>query len=286
MKAVIAAVVVILAMVLIAQTVYVVDMKEQAIVLQFGQYVRTVQEAGLQVKVPFIQSVSKFDKRILISEPLPGEYLELDKKRLVVDHITRWRISDPLEFFKSVRTEVGGLARLQPIVLAELRDELAVLPMKDIIGEERENVMDRVADRVQERVSPFGIEIVDIRIKRVDLPQEVQQSVFDRMIAERQRLAKQFRAEGEEEAVKITAEADKQVTIIDAEGYGESEKLRGEGDAEATSIYAASFERDAEFYGFLRALESYRQFLVKQSTLVLSADSELFRYLEGSDATP
>ena len=271
----------ILAVVIGGQTVYTVDMTEQAIVLQFGQYVRTVQEPGLYLKVPFTQDVTKFDRRILISDTLPGEYLDLDKKRLVVDHVTRWRINDPLEYFKSVRTEAGGLARLQPIVLAELRDELAVLPLRDIIGQERENIMDRVARRVQERVSSFGMEIIDVRIKRADLPKEVQQSVFDRMKAERGRLAKQFRAEGEEEAAKIRAEADKQVTIIDAEGYGKSEALRGEGDAEATSIYATSFQQDSEFYGFLRTLESYQKLLTGDATLVLSSDSELFRYLSG-----
>ena len=271
----------ILAVVIGGQTVYTVDMTEQAIVLQFGQYVRTVQEPGLYLKVPFTQDVTKFDRRILISDTLPGEYLDLDKKRLVVDHVTRWRINDPLEYFKSVRTEAGGLARLQPIVLAELRDELAVLPLRAIIGLERENIMDRVARRVQERVSSFGMEIIDVRIKRADLPKEVQQSVFDRMKAERGRLAKQFRAEGEEEAAKIRAEADKQVTIIDAEGYGKSEALRGEGDAEATSIYATSFQQDSEFYGFLRTLESYQKLLTGDATLVLSSDSELFRYLSG-----
>ena len=271
----------ILAVVIGGQTVYTVDMTEQAIVLQFGQYVRTVQEPGLYLKVPFTQDVTKFDRRILISDTLPGEYLDLDKKRLVVDHVTRGRINDPLEYFKSVRTEAGGLARLQPIVLAELRDELAVLPLRAIIGQERENIMDRVARRVQERVSSFGMEIIDVRIKRADLPKEVQQSVFDRMKAERGRLAKQFRAEGEEEAAKIRAEADKQVTIIDAEGYGKSEALRGEGDAEATSIYATSFQQDSEFYGFLRTLESYQKLLTGDATLVLSSDSELFRYLSG-----
>lgn len=290
MKTAVAIILAIVVWVLVGQTAYIVDVTQQAIVLQFGQYVKTVQEPGLYLKVPFAQSVAIFDRRVLASDTAPGEYLELDKKRLVVDSVTRWRISDPLEFYKSVRTEAGALARLQPIVFADLRDELAVRPMDAIIGKEREVIMDRVAKRSQEKVSPFGIEIVDVRIKRVDLPVEVQQSVFDRMKAERERLAKGFRAEGEEAAAILRAEADKQVTILSAEGYQQSQRLRGEGDALATAIYAGSFQKDPEFYGFLRTLEAYTAFLKERSTVVLGADSELFQFLErpgaGSPAKP
>jgi membrane protease subunit HflC len=279
-KALVAVILLVVVLVLVGQTAYVVDMTQQGIVLQFGQYVKTVREPGLHFKIPFVQDVTLFDKRVLVSDALPGEYLELEKKRLVVDHITRWRISDPLEFFKSVRTETGALARLQPIVLAELRDELALRPLASIIGKEREEIMDEVAQRVRAKVAPFGIEIVDVRIKRVDLPKEVQNSVFARMKAERERLAKQFRAEGEEEAAKLRAEADKQVTIISAEGYEQSQKLRGEGDAQATAIYAAAFQRDPEFYGFLRTLDAYGRFLSQRTKIIIDADSELFQFLK------
>lgn len=280
MKGLVIVIFVVAVWILAGQTAFTVDVTEQAIVLQFGQYVRTVQEPGLHFKTPFTQAVSKFDKRVLVSDAPPGEYLELDKKRLVVDHVTRWRISDPLEFYKSVRTEIGGLARMQPIVLAELRDELAMRPMSDIIGKEREVIMEKVASRVRMKVQPFGIDIVDVRIKRVDLPKEVQGSVFGRMKAERERLGKQFRAEGEEAAAMLRAEADKQVTIIAAEGYERSQRLRGEGDAKATAIYAASFQQDPEFYGFLRTLEAYNSFLKERTTVVLSANSELFQFLK------
>lgn len=280
MKGLVIVIFVVAVWILAGQTVFIVDVTEQAIVLQFGQYVRTVQEPGLYFKTPFTQSVNKFDKRVLVSDALPGEYLELDKKRLVVDNVTRYRISDPLEFYKSVRTEIGGLARMQPIVLAELRDELAMRPMSDIIGKEREVIMDKVANRVRTKVQPFGMDIVDVRIKRVDLPKEVQGSVFGRMKAERERLGKQFRAEGEESAAVLRAEADKQVTIIAAEGYERSQRLRGEGDAKATAIYAASFQQDPEFYGFLRTLEAYNSFLKERTTVVLSANSELFQFLK------
>lgn len=290
MKAFVTMILLAIAWVLVVQSTYIVDVTEQAIVLQFGQYIKTVREPGFYFKVPFTQSVASFDKRVLVSDTAPGEYLELDKKRLVVDSITRWRISDPLEFYKSVRTEAGALARLQPIVFADLRDDLALRPMDAIIGKEREVIMDRIAKRAQEKVSPFGIEIVDVRIKRVDLPIEVQESVFARMKAERERLAKGFRAEGEEAAAILRAEADKQVTILDAEGYQQSQRLRGEGDAQATAIYAASFQQDPEFYGFLRTLEAYGSFLKERSTVVLGADSELFQFLErpgaGSQAKP
>lgn len=280
MKGLVIVIFVVAVWILAGQTAFTVDMTEQAIVLQFGQYVRTVQEPGLYFKTPFTQAVSKFDKRVLVSDALPGEYLELDKKRLVVDNVTRYRISDPLEFYKSVRTEIGGLARMQPIILAELRDELAMRPMSDIIGKEREVIMEKVASRVRMKVQPFGMDIVDVRIKRVDLPKEVQGSVFGRMKAERERLGKQFRAEGEEAAAMLRAEADKQVTIIAAEGYERSQRLRGEGDAKATAIYAASFQQDPEFYGFLRTLEAYNSFLKERTTVVLSANSELFQFLK------
>jgi len=281
-KAVITVVVMIVALVLVSQAVYTVDVTKQAILLQFGKHVRTVYQPGLHFKVPFIQKVTLFEKRILISDAFPGEYLDLDKKRLEVDHVTRWRVKDPLEFYKSVRDEIGALGRLQPIVLSELRDELALHPIVEIIGPKREQIMDTVAIRVAPKVEPFGIEIIDVRIKRADLPGEVRDSVFARMEAERQVKAKKYRAQGEEQALEIRADADKEKTIILATAYEQSETLRGEGDAQATAVYAAAFEQDPEFYAFLRTLEAYENFLTQDTTLVLSSDSELFKYLESS----
>ena len=264
-----------------SQALFTVDMTEQAIILQMGQYVRTVKEPGLNFRVPFIQSVTVFEKRILVSDAAPAEYLTLDKKRLVVDHISRWRIADPLQFYKSVGSEAGALARVDDIVWSEMRAELAGHNFVDVISTKREAIMDTVAAEARLKALEFGIEVIDVRIKRADLPEEVEASVFDRMRAERQRIAKKYRAEGEEIAAKTMAEADRERTVILALAYEESQGLKGGGDAEATRVYAQAFERDPEFYDFLRSLEAYERFLTGQTTLVLGSDAELFKYLEG-----
>jgi membrane protease subunit HflC len=276
----VAIVVAILAVVIvIPQTLFTVDQTKQSIVLQFGQPITTHSTPGLKVKTPFLQSVIAFEKRILTSDPGAGEYLSADKKRLLVDHVSRWRIRDPLRFFQTVRNEGGGSERLKAIVFSEMRAELALHPIVDIISGQREQIMETVAQRVQPKVADFGIEIVDVRIRRADLPAEVLNSVFARMQAERDREAKRYRAEGEEEAAKERADADRQRTIILAEAYEEAQVLRGDGDAAAVSIYAKAFTQDSEFYAFLRSLEAYEKFLPLDSTLVLSTDTELFKYI-------
>lgn len=279
MKTVLMIVAVIILLVVVSQTFYTIDMNEQAIVLQFGEYQKTVKSPGLHAKLPFVQTVTRYEKRIIASDAPPGEYLDADKKRLEVDHITRFRIVDPLQFFKSVATVEVGLNRLQAIVFSELRDELALHPTAEIISAKREQIMETVAVRVAEKVADFGMQIVDLRIKRADLPGEVLQSVYGRMQAERQREAKRFRAEGEEQALEIRAQADKEKTVILAEGYEQGQRLRGEGDAQATEIYAAAYTQNPEFFGFLRSLLAYEVFLVGETTLVLDSDSDLFRYL-------
>ena len=281
-KAVIAAILVIVALVVLRQSVFSVDMTQQALVLQFGRHVRTVKEPGVHFKVPFYQQATRYEKRVLTSDIKPGEYLTLDKKRVVTDPVSRWRIEDPLQFFKTVANEAGALARLEPIVLSELRDELAKYNFADIIAAQRGLIMDNVSERVRAKATEFGIGVVDVRIKRADLPSEVQASVFARMKAERGRIALRYRAEGDELAAKVRADADKEATIVAARAYAESQKLMGEGDAQATAIYAKAFEQDAEFYSFLRTLEAYEKFLAQKTTLVLSSDSELFRYLATS----
>lgn len=270
------------ALVLLFQSVFTVDMTEQVLILQFGRYVRTIKEPGLHFKIPFLEQATFYDKRVLTSDIKPGEYLTLDKKRLVTDPVSRWRIEVPLQFFKTVANETGALARLEPIVLSELRDELAKHNFTDIISSQRAAIMETVSKRVREKATEFGIEVVDVRIKRADLPAEVQGSVFARMQAERKRIALQYRAEGAELAAKVKAGADKEATIISAEAYAESQRLMGEGDAQATVIYAKAFKKGTEFYGFLRTLESYKMFLAEHSTLVLGSDSDLFKYLDSS----
>jgi membrane protease subunit HflC len=262
-----------------AQMFYIVDEKNQVIVTQVGQYLYSVREPGIYLKLPFYQSATHFDKRILVSDPTPGEYLTLYQKRLVADPITRWRIVDPLAFYTSVREEGGALARLDDIVFSEMRAELANFEFSKVISTERESIMARVSQRTAERARAFGIEVVDVRLKRADLPEQVQASVFARMQAERSRIAARYRSEGAESAAKIRADAERDRTIILARAYEESQKLRGSGDAEATNIYAQNFGQDPEFYAFVRSLEAYERMLASGSTLVLSSDSDLFRYL-------
>jgi len=263
----------------VAQMFYIVDEKNQVIVTQIGQYLYSVRDPGIYVKLPFYQTATHFEKRILVSDPTPGEYLTLDQKRLVADPITRWRIVDPLAFYTSVREEGGALARLDDIVFSEMRAELANFEFSKVISTERESIMARVSLRTAERAKAFGIEVVDVRLKRADLPEQVQASVFARMQAERSRIAARYRSEGAESAAKIRADAERDRTIILARAYEESQKLRGSGDAEATTIYAQSFGQDPEFYAFVRSLEAYERMLASGSTLVMSSDSDLFRYL-------
>jgi membrane protease subunit HflC len=262
-----------------SQTLFFVDETKQAIILQLGEPINTIQTSGLNTKLPFFQNVIYFEKRILSSDAPPQEYLTSDKKRLVVDHVTRWQIKDPLLFFKAVRTETGARARLNDIVFSELRRELATVEFTDIIAQERENIMERVAESSAEKASEFGIEVVDVRTKRADLPEEVEQSVFDRMRAERQRESSLFRAQGEEQANIIRAQADREATVTRAEGEREAQRLRGEGEAEAIGIYAEALSQDPEFYSFTRRLEAYAAVLKQGDTVIVPADSEFFRFL-------
>jgi membrane protease subunit HflC len=267
--------------IVIPQFVFVIDEREQAIITQFGAYVRTITTPGLHVKVPFVHILQRFDKRVLATDAAPAEYLTLDKKRLVVDYVTRWRINDPLAFFKTVATLEGVTARIEDIVFSELRRELASQDFAPVTSEMREPTMEAVAKGAAARTADFGIELIDVRIKRADLPGEVQQSVFARMVSERGRIAKRYRSEGEEEAAKLRAETDKQREIILAQAYDRSQRLQGEGDAAATAIYANAYEREPQFYAFLRTLESYDTILTPETLLVLPGDAAVFRLLLG-----
>lgn len=267
--------------IVLPQFVFIMDEREQAIITQFGAYVRTITTPGLHVKMPFVHTLQRFDKRVLATDAAPAEYLTLDKKRLVVDYVTRWRINDPLAFFKSVGTLEGARARIEDIVFSELRRELASQDFAPVTSEMREPTMEAVAKGAAARTADFGIELIDVRIKRADLPGEVQQSVFARMVSERGRIAKRYRSEGEEEAAKLRAETDKQREIILAQAYDRSQRLQGEGDAAATTIYADAYEREPQFYAFLRTLEAYDTILTPETLLVLPGDAAMFRLLQG-----
>jgi membrane protease subunit HflC len=273
--------VIIVLWIVLPQFVFTIDEREQAIITQFGAYVKTVATPGLHFKVPFVQTLQRFDKRVLATDADPAEYLTLDKKRVVVDYVARWRINDPLTFFTSVATLEGARARIEDIVFSELRREFASQEFAPVTSELREPTMEAVAKSAGGRTADFGIELIDVRIKRADLPGEVQQSVFARMVAERGRIAKRYRSEGEEEAAKIRAETDKQREIILAQAYDRSQRLRGEGDAAASAIYASAYEREPQFYAFLRTLEAYETILTPETLLVLPGDAALFRLLQG-----
>jgi modulator of FtsH protease HflC len=265
---------------LLLQSAFVIGEWEQGIVLQFGKPVRTIREPGLYFKYPFMQDLIAFDKRILAAEARPAEYITLDKKRLTVDTVSRWKIEDPLVFYQTVRNQIGAIARLNNIIMTRLRQGVANHDFKTFIREERERIMDQVTKGTAEEAQRFGIRVLDVRIKRVDLPEEVQASVFSRMKAERERIAKRYRAEGEEQAREIRANANKDKEIILAEAYRQSETLRGGGDAEATSIYAEAYGKDPDFYSFVRHLEVYQKAFGADTTMLLRPDSSLLRYLD------
>ena len=269
---------------LVSSTLFTIDETEQGIVIQFGKYVRSVQEPGLHVKLPFLQAVTTYDKRLLRYDAAPAEFLTRDKKALVVDIYARYRIVDPLKFYQTLRDLNRAHARLDAIISSSLREAVASHDQSEIITEKREPIMDDVAVATRQKTIEFGVEILDVRIKRTDFPREIAESIYARMRAERQRISKRYRSEGAEEQLKIKAQTDKEKVIILAEARRLSETLRGEGDAEAIRIYAQALEQDPEFYAFLRSLQVYRETLDSGARLVLSADSPLFQYLEGPAA--
>ncbi len=262
-----------------SQVTFVVTETNQAIILQLGEYRYTARDPGLYFKLPFIQDAVYFDRRLLSSDATPQEYLTLDKKRVQVDHVTRWRIVEPLTFFISVQNESGARARLDDVVFSELRRTLATYNFDVMIAGERENIMELVTIASRERALDFGIEVVDVRFKRADLPEEVEESVFERMKAERAREANRYRAEGEEQGAEIMASADRERIVIVAEAEEEAAQIRGEGDAEAIAIYADALNQDPEFFAFRRRLEAYVKVLQQGDMIVVSPESEFFKYL-------
>jgi len=261
-------------------TVFTVDETRQVVILQFGEPVRIIKTPGLYFKLPApLQVAQHFDDRLLEYDVAPEEILSKDKKSLIVDNYVRWRIIDPLVFLQTVQTEPIAKTRIDDIVYSELRRELGTHNMSEIITENRELIMDKVTRESAIATKPYGIEVVDVRLKRVDLPQNNEQSIYRRMQAERIRQANKFRSEGEEESQKIKASTDKDKTIILANAYKEAEEVKGEGEAKAVDIYARAFSKDPDFYEFYRTLETYKIILDKKTTLVLPTNSKLFDIL-------
>jgi membrane protease subunit HflC len=259
----------------------------QAVVVQLGEPVRTVKEPGLYWKLPFVQNVIYFDRRLIDYDAAPRELLTRDKQQLVVDNYSRWRILDPLQFYRTVRDEAGARSRLDDIIYSNVRENLGRHTLREIVNEKRASLMEQVTKRTDEKAREYGIEVVDVRIKRADLPEKNEQNVFNRMRTERDRQAKKFRAEGDEEARKLRSEADKQVNIMLAEARKKSEIARGEGDALAVKIFGDAYGRDIEFYQLVRTLEAYRNSLDEDTTVILSPKNDFFRFLNRSDgATP
>ena len=258
---------------------FIVHQNEQAIVLEFGKPVRIINEPGLYWKIPVVQTVDYFDKRILDLDTASQEVTASDQKRLIVDAFARYRIVDPLLFYQTVRDERVVRSRLGPIVESSLRRVLGGATFQDVVKDNREALMKRIAQQVNDEGKEFGLEVVDVRIKRADLPEQNSKNIFDRMRAERQREAAEFRAEGAGAANRIRANADREVTVIKADATREGERIRGDGDAERNRIFADAFSRDPDFFAFYRSMQAYEAGIKSGDTrMLLSPDSEFFKY--------
>lgn len=258
---------------------FIVHQNEQALVLRFGEPVNVITTPGLNWKVPVVDTVDIFEKRILDLDASPQEVTALDQKRLVVDSFVRYRITNPLEFYKTLRYEGAVPSRLGPIVESAVRGVLGGVNFSDIVRDKREDLMARIAKQVNTQAAPLGIEVVDVRIKRADLPEQNAIRVFERMRAEREREAAEFRSQGTAEANRIRATADREVTVLKADATRKGEELRGQGDAERNRIFAEAYGQDADFFGFYRSMQAYEQAIKSgDSKLVLSPDSPFFKY--------
>lgn len=285
---------------LFSTSAFVVEQTEQALVLQFGKPVRVVREPGLNFKLPFVQNVERFDKRLLDFDAESNEVIAADQKRLIVDAFVRYRITDPLRFKQTVGNENTMRSRLNSILESSLRQVLGSVPLSDVLSEKRAEIMENIRTQVNEQVQGavvensegeqgsanvrsggFGIEVVDVRIKRADLPPANSEGIYKRMQTEREREAKEFRAKGAEDAQKIRGQADKDRTVIIAEATKKANILRGEGDGQATKIFAGAFGQDQDFFQFYRTMQAYKKTLDKKdTTMVLSPDSEFLKLME------
>lgn len=272
-----------LVLLLVANSLFVVKETERAVMLQFGELVNADIEPGLHVKIPWVNTVRKFDARIQTEDSTSERFLTLEQKALEVDSYAKWRIVDVGQFYVSTRGNVATAGAL----LAErindgLRDQIGARTLIEVVSGERDQLMIALTEELNETTaSDIGIEVIDVRVKRIDLPDDVRSSVYERMITERNREAQELRSRGEELAIGIRADADRQAVIFEAEAYRDAERIRGGGDAEATGIYASAYNRDTEFFAFLRSLNAYREtFSSKNDVLLLDPDSDYFKYLK------
>jgi membrane protease subunit HflC len=280
---VVVAAIAVLLLLVAGSSLYVVGQTEQAIILRLGAHRATVKDPGLHLKLPLIEDVVRYDVRLLPLDPPDEQIILGDQKRVVVDTYTRWRIADPLKFYQAVRTETQARAQLTQIVSSAMRRVLGQVMLPSILSEERSHIMEQILQEVAERADKeLGIHVADVRIRRADLPDETSQAIYDRMKSERERQAKEVRAQGYEAAQQIRARAERERTVILAEAQRQAQIYRGQGDAEANRLYAEAFGKDPQFFALYRSLQAYRTALGDNSTtMVLSPDSDFFRFFGG-----
>lgn len=268
----------------VSNTFFIVDQRERAVMFQLGEIRGTDYAPGLHVKIPFIQTAQKFDGRILTLDNQVENFLTVEKKNVEVDFFVKWRIADTTTYYRATGGQsLVAMDRLSAIVNRGLRDEFGSRTIQQAVSGERDDIKTALQKSTVDKVKELGIQIVDVRVKRIDLPKEVSESVYDRMRAERTRVASDLRARGAEEAEKIRAEADREATTTIANAYRDAEKLRGEGDGKASAIYAKAYGADPEFYSFYRTLNIYKDtFNSKQDVLVLEPKGEFFRYFKSA----
>ena len=272
----------VIALIILSSAMFTVHMTQSVIVLELSKPKEIITEPGLYFKIPFLQQVKYFPNQLLDNDSLPAEVITKDKKNLLIDNFTMFRISDPLKFLETVRGEQGARARLDDIIYSELRVEIGNHNLIDIVTETRDVIMAKVTKETNIKAAEYGLEVVEVRIKRTDLPPEIASSIFNRMRTERERIAMEYRSEGKEEATKIRAETDKEKTILVAEAYKKEQSIRGEGDGLSTKIYADAFSKDPKFYSFMRSMEAYKSSLNTDTTLLMSEDSDFLGFLNKS----
>jgi membrane protease subunit HflC len=264
---------------LASMSMFTVHITQSAVLLELQKPKEIITEPGLYFKIPFIQKVRYFSKQLLDNDSPPAEVITRDKKNLLIDNFSLWRITNPLKFLETVRSVNGARARLDDIVYSELRVEIGTHDLHAAVTESREEIMAKVTKESSVKATEYGIELVDVRVKRIDLPPEIANSIFNRMRTERERIAKEYRSEGNEESTKIRATTDKEKTILIAEAYKQEQTVRGEGDAKAIKVYADALQKDPKFYSFIRSMEAYKNSLKTDTTILLSEDSDFLKFL-------
>jgi len=261
--------------------IFTVDQRKNAVIFQFGEAVRTINQPGIYFKVPFIQNVAFFDNRVLHIEAEAKELTAADGKRVIVDAFAKFKITDPIMFYKTVNNFQGVSIRLNKIIEAEMRKVIGRIELTSLLSSSRRSIIEQVRDNVNQEAKNFGIDVIDVRILRADLPKENSAAIYGRMQTEREKEARQIRAEGQEEAARIRSKADKESQIILAEAYMESQIIKGQGDAEAARIFNEAFGKDPEFYSFYRHLQTYKNTMQNNdTTFILSPDSKFLQYLQ------